>query len=548
MILSLPRRLLILLTLATTVQWVCADVSVGSVEESHSPDKGLDCVINPSVVADLGSGVPGILSEVIVDRSDFVEAGQVVARLESGVEAVARDLAKVRASTDAEIQLRRVNAAFGKRQHARIKDLFQRKVISTNDLDERKTESRLAQLQLRQALDNRELAALELERAKQVLKRRSIESPISGVVMERFKTVGEYVDEQPVLRVAQLDPLHVEAFVPVERLGEIRPGMRADIWSDAVSGADWEAEVTRVDRVADVASATYGVRLTLPNPDLKVPAGLRCRLAFKPAASEPQTVVSTTETAKSDRVDVTEPQATGNRSAESPVETAVAAEPPLVSDPAPPEPFAPKPPVESASLASVQPADTVDASNTAEPADTSIEDQNSVAEAGQSSADLPITEQVCLESGPLDSKYDANRYARRLRSAGLAAKVIQRSKNVKIGYKIVSMPFAERTGAEAFVAKLKRVGIKDYYLPRRKATPVRVALGLYVSKRVAERRVAKLAKLGVDAELALWTRTGTGYSLSVTGDLTPAAEKHLAKLPVARDRSANQQCVRVAGR
>ena len=109
-----------------------------------------------------------------------------------------------------------------------------------------------------------------------------IYSPISGVVMKRFKTIGEYVDEQPVLRVAQLDPLHVEVFVPVEQLGDIRSGMRAEVWSDAVNGRAWNAEVTRVDKVADVASGTYGVRLELPNPDYKVPAGLRCQLAFKP--------------------------------------------------------------------------------------------------------------------------------------------------------------------------------------------------------------------------------------------------------------------------
>mgnify|MGYP000491204511 CR=1 FL=1 len=39
---------------------------------SSEPDvkdmEPLDCVINPSVVADLGSGVPGILSDISVDR------------------------------------------------------------------------------------------------------------------------------------------------------------------------------------------------------------------------------------------------------------------------------------------------------------------------------------------------------------------------------------------------------------------------------------------------------------------------------------------------
>ena len=189
----------------------------------------------------------------------------------------------MRAEKDTEIKLRRVNAAFGQRQHRRTQNLFARKVVSTNDMDERKTEAELAGIQLRQAIDNKEIATLELARSEEVLKRRTIKSPISGVVMERFKTIGEYVDEQPVLRVAQLDPLHVEVFVPVEQLGDIRPGMRAEVWSDAVNGSTWKAKVTRVDKVADVASGTYGVRLELPNPDYQVPAGLRCRLAFDTA-------------------------------------------------------------------------------------------------------------------------------------------------------------------------------------------------------------------------------------------------------------------------
>ena len=277
--------LLLFVAASFTTQAILA----AAVEERDSQPAPLDCVINPSVVADLGSGVPGILSEVRVDRSDFVDAGEVVAQLDSGVEVAARDLAKVRAEKDTEIKLRRVNAAFGRRQHKRTEDLFQRKVVSTNDMDERKTEAELAGIQLRQALDNKEIATLELSRAEEVLKRRTIKSPISGVVMERFKTIGEYVDEQPVLRVAQLDPLHVEVFVPVEKLGDIRPGMQAEVWSDAVDGRTWNAEVTRVDRVADVASGTYGVRLELPNPDYKVPAGLRCQLAF---TSQPGSAVA----------------------------------------------------------------------------------------------------------------------------------------------------------------------------------------------------------------------------------------------------------------
>ncbi len=98
--------------------------------------------------------------------------------------------------------------------------------------------------------------------------------------MERFKVVGEYIDDEAVIRLAQLDPLHVEVIVPVLERGKIRVGMQAKIFSDIKDEKGWTATVAQVDQVMDAASGTFGVRLTLPNPDYIIPAGLRCNLKF----------------------------------------------------------------------------------------------------------------------------------------------------------------------------------------------------------------------------------------------------------------------------
>lgn len=250
------------------------------------PIGAMDCVINPSVVADLGSSTPGILKRVAVDRSDLIKAGDVVAELESEVEQASVNVARVRAESSAVVDLRRVSAAFGRRQEKRSSDLFKRKVLSTSELDERETDAELARLQLRQAKDDQAIAELELVQATEVLKRRAIHSPISGVVMERFKVVGEYIEDQPVARVAQLDPLHVEVIVPIEHLGQVQNNLLAEVWVDEIGSERWTATVSRIDRVADVASGTYGVRLSLPNPEYRIPAGLRCRVEFTGEVAE----------------------------------------------------------------------------------------------------------------------------------------------------------------------------------------------------------------------------------------------------------------------
>jgi multidrug efflux pump subunit AcrA (membrane-fusion protein) len=113
-----------------------------------------------------------------------------------------------------------------------------------------------------------------------VREQRTIHSPINGVVVERVVWAGEYVDDKPLLRLAQLDPLHVEVILPVEYLGRITMGMQGRVTSILPNAKPLLATVERVDQVADAASGTYRVRMRIPNPKHDIPAGLRCRTRF----------------------------------------------------------------------------------------------------------------------------------------------------------------------------------------------------------------------------------------------------------------------------
>jgi len=66
----------------------------------------------------------------------------------------------------------------------------------------------------------------------------------------------------------------------VELLGAIKVGMQADVTPENPVGQVYKAKVTIVDRVLDAASGTFGVRLELPNPKYRLPAGLKCKVTF----------------------------------------------------------------------------------------------------------------------------------------------------------------------------------------------------------------------------------------------------------------------------
>ena len=189
--------------------------------------RDLDCLIEPFVVVTVSSPDVGLLEKVAVDRGDIVAEGQVIAVLDSHVETATSAV-----------------------EHARAR------------------------------LTNDRLADLELRKSTAELARRTIKSPIPGVVTERSLSTGEFAKQAPILKIAQLDPLRVEAFAPVAILGMIKVGDEAQVIpQDPVNGS-YAAKVTVVDKVIDTASGTFGIRLELPNPEFQLPAGLKCTLQF----------------------------------------------------------------------------------------------------------------------------------------------------------------------------------------------------------------------------------------------------------------------------
>jgi len=257
--------------------------SLGPVATARAQE--LDCLVQPRELLAVSSPVEGVIERVMVDRGDLITQGTVVAVLESSAERAAVEIARARAGYESGIKSNKVRVDFGQRRWERTDEMYKKDLIPLKDLDEAETQKVLAELGLAEAQENKRLAELELTRAQAALALRTIASPISGVVVERMLAPGEFAKQAPILRVAQLDPLRVEVFVPVALLGRIHAGTRALVIPESPFNQAMEASVTVVDKVADAASGTYGVRLELPNPGNRVPAGLKCKVRFTDAAA-----------------------------------------------------------------------------------------------------------------------------------------------------------------------------------------------------------------------------------------------------------------------
>lgn len=243
---------------------------------------GVDCIVNPNQVVDLSSPVPGVVDRVLVERSQEVKEGQVIALLASSVERVGVSLAKARAQLTPEINASEINVKFDRKRQQRVDSLFGNNVISVQNKEEAERDAQLSVWKLEQAKDLRTVRSLELKRAEALLEQKTIRSTIDGVVVQRFRSQGEYVEDQPIVRIAQLDPLRIDAILPMAYFGQVSPGMSALVYPETIQEGHL-ATVTVVDPLGDAGSGTFGIRLTMPNPRHLLPAGMKCEMKIMEA-------------------------------------------------------------------------------------------------------------------------------------------------------------------------------------------------------------------------------------------------------------------------
>jgi RND family efflux transporter MFP subunit len=256
-----------------------ADQPFEAAPENEAPSV-LDCLIEPFELIEVGSSVVGIIETVLVERSDFVEAGQVVVLLESAAERAGVELARERALAQGEVKSQEANLALTERKRQRARKLYEGDALSAELRDELETEAEVARRQLQRAREEKSLAALQLQQAEALLERRTIRSPVSGVVVDRLLSPGERVDEEAILRIARIDPLRVEVILPSALYGTLQPGTPAAVTPELPGDRVHVASVELVDRMIDAASGTFGARLQLPNPEQSIPAGQRCEVRF----------------------------------------------------------------------------------------------------------------------------------------------------------------------------------------------------------------------------------------------------------------------------
>ena len=213
--------------------------------------------------------LPGTLSRVAVDIGDRVGAGQVVAELDrreidAQVDAAAAAVSVAQAGLEA-AEAALANALL---EHDRARNLFDRGAVPRQRLDTAEAARRGAAAQRDLAKANVAQADAAFRRAQEVQRDATLRSPITGVVVERHYDAGSLVGpgDDPVVVVANLAVMKLEAGVSELEAGRLRAGMPARVTAQARAGETFEGRVATVAPEVDVRNRHFKIEVRVANP------------------------------------------------------------------------------------------------------------------------------------------------------------------------------------------------------------------------------------------------------------------------------------------
>jgi RND family efflux transporter MFP subunit len=200
--------------------------------------------------SDLASRYEGVVGSFAFREGEHVRKGETLVHLDSRV-LEASIAAKASALKAMEAELTRQE-----RDMERTKALFERESISQSSYDQvfYATEQLRSQVEATRS----ELKALRIE-----LEMNGIKSPFNGIVSSRNVEMGEWVAKGATVATL-VDPESIEAHVSVPaRLVETL--RKAERFSATVEGRDIEVTLKTIIPVADAATRTFPVELSLPS-------------------------------------------------------------------------------------------------------------------------------------------------------------------------------------------------------------------------------------------------------------------------------------------
>jgi RND family efflux transporter MFP subunit len=231
--------------------------------------------LQPVRQATVKAKVSGDVKQVTVREGETVQAGQVLARIDT-TDLDAKLIDRVGTLESAKAQL-----AMAEKTRTSNQMLLKQNFISQNAFDNSESSFRVAEGSVKSA-------EAQVQIAKNALKDAVAVSPLTGIVSKRHVQPGEKVAfDSPLVTVVDLKDMELQAAVPAVDVPELTIGKPVELVIDGFGDRRFKGRVERINPATEPGTRSILVYVGIPNTDGSLRGGMFATGKIALASSAP---------------------------------------------------------------------------------------------------------------------------------------------------------------------------------------------------------------------------------------------------------------------
>ena len=219
--------------------------------------------------------VPGAIERMLVDIGQSLREGQPVATIDRReIDAQADAMAASVNVAKAGLESAEAALANAELELERSRTLFEKGALPRQRLDAAETANKAALAQRELARASQAQADAALRRAREVQRDTTLVSPVAGHVVERNYDPGAIPGDLPVVVVADIRQLKLEAGVSEFEAGRLKRGLPAVVAVQAKPGQTFTGELAAIVPEVDERNRHFRIEVRVANADGALLSGM----------------------------------------------------------------------------------------------------------------------------------------------------------------------------------------------------------------------------------------------------------------------------------
>ncbi len=248
--------------------------------------------LEPYRSIDITSPERGLIGEIHIEEGQSVKAGEALITLDNRVQEAQLKIAVAQSESLAQIKIAKSELNLAGDKYDKLTRLKKQGTAHSSEVTRAAANMKIAEGNLQLAEEEQKIAALRVGQIRAEIEKRTLRSPIDGVVLEINRDVAESVDQQSgtstsdrelvLVRVAKLDLLYLVIHLPAGPARHLKKGDRFPVQillENELNKTNNDAAIKTVGEIEfispaiDPSSETVRTRLLIQNRDGKIRSG-----------------------------------------------------------------------------------------------------------------------------------------------------------------------------------------------------------------------------------------------------------------------------------